>query len=138
MTLHMVKLCVGAQDIGDLERWQKRLMQSLKHPIHQTRMVPKRRDELLDGGSIYWVIKGVVQVRQKFLDVRLIEDRNGRNACELVFDPELVLVEPLAKRAFQGWRYLPPNEAPRDIKQSGNSADIPLELGMKLKDAMVW
>ena len=134
----MVKLCVGADEIGDLERWQARLMRSLPVPVHQTRMVPKRIEELLDGGSLYWVIKGVIQVRQAFTDIRVIDDRNGRKACELVLDPELVLVDPTPKRPFQGWRYLKASEAPVDVKMGSGGDSIPPELHAKLKDAMVW
>lgn len=138
VTLNMVKLCVGADDIGDLEAWQKRLMGRLPAPVHHTRMVPKQIDELLNGGSIYWVIKGVIQVRQSFADIRVIDDRNGKRACELVFDPELILVEPTPKRPFQGWRYLKPKDSPADLKGGAAKSDIPPELHAKLKDAMVW
>ncbi|WP_084398190.1 DUF1489 family protein [Henriciella aquimarina] len=138
MTLHMVKLCVGAEDVGDLEAWQARLMKTLPAPVHRTRMVPKQIDKLLDGGSIYWVIKGVIQVRQPFADIRVIEDRGGRKACELVFEPELIAVDPTPKRPFQGWRYLKPEAAPADLKQGSGGEDIPPELHAKLKDAMVW
>lgn len=134
----MVKLCVGADDISDLEAWQARLMGRMPAPVHHTRMIPRQKGALLDGGSIYWVIKGVIQVRQAFTDIRVIEDRGGRKACELVFDPELVRVEPLQKRPFQGWRYLKPEEAPADLKTGQGEADIPPDLHAKLKDAMVW
>lgn len=134
----MVKLCVGADDVGDLEAWQKRLMTRLPAPVHHTRMVPKQIDGLLDGGSIYWVVKGAIQVRQAFADIRVIDDRNGKRACELVFDPALVLVEPTSKRPFQGWRYLKPKDAPADLKTGGGGDDIPPDLHAKLKDAMVW
>ena len=138
MSLNIVKLCVGAEDIGDLETWQKRLMRTLPQPVHRTRMVPKRIDELLDGGSIYWVIKGLIQVRQRFEDIRVIDDRNGRKACEFVLDPALITVDPLPKRPFQGWRYLKPEEAPSDVKTSTAGDDIPPHLHAKLKEAMVW
>ena len=95
-------------------------------------------DELLDGGSIYWVIKGVIQVRQAFTDIRVIDDRNGQRACELVFEPELVAVEPMPKRPFQGWRYLKPKDAPADLKAGRGGDDIPPDLHAKLKEAMVW
>lgn len=134
----MVKLCVGAEDVGDLEAWQKRLMTRLDAPVHHTRMVPKQLDQLLDGGSIYWVIKGVIQVRQAFTDIRVIDDSHGQRACELVFDPELIPVEPMRKRPFQGWRYLKPADAPADIKSGSKAEDIPADLHAKLKDAMVW
>ena len=134
----MVKLCVGADDAADLEAWQKRLMSRYPQPVHHTRMVPKQIDKLLDGGSIYWVIKGIIQVRQLFTDIRVIDDRNGRKACELVLDPELVPVDPTPKRPFQGWRYLKPVEAPADLTPSAKGDDIPPDLHAKLKDAMVW
>ncbi|MEQ8557030.1 MAG: DUF1489 domain-containing protein [Henriciella sp.] len=134
----MVKLCVGADDVGDLEAWQKRLMKRHPAPVHHTRMVPKQMGQLLDGGSIYWVIKGVIQVRQAFTDIREIEDRGGRRACELVFDPELIAVDPTPKRPFQGWRYLKPAEAPADLQADKAAQDIPPDLHAKLKEAMVW
>ncbi|WP_342974883.1 DUF1489 domain-containing protein [Henriciella sp. AS95] len=138
MALHIVKLCVGADDVNDLINWQKRLMKTLPAPVHQTRMVPKRIDELLDGGSIYWVIKGAIQVRQAFTDIRVIDDRHGKRACEFVLDPEIVQVDPMPKRPFQGWRYLKASEAPADLKAGSAGEDIPPDLHAKLKDAMVW
>ena len=138
MTIHMVKLCVGADDVGDLEAWQQRLMKTLPRPVHQTRMVPKRSDELSDGGSIYWVIRGLIQVRQPIIEVKEIRDRGGRKACELVFDPNLVPVEPTPKRAFQGWRYLTPSDAPRDLKTGSSSANLPAALRAELREALVW
>jgi hypothetical protein len=134
----MVKLCVGADDVSDLINWQKRLMKTLPAPVHHTRMVPKRIDELLDGGSIYWVIKGVIQVRQSFTDIRIIDDRHGKRACELVLDPKIVPVDPMPKRPFQGWRYLKASEAPADLKAGSAGEAIPPDLHAKLKDAMVW
>ncbi|MEO0549195.1 MAG: DUF1489 domain-containing protein [Pseudomonadota bacterium] len=137
MTIHMMKLCVGADDVGDLINWQQRLMQDRPKPYHHTRMVPKRGSELADGGSIYWVIRNVVQVRQQIIEVKEITDRGGRKACELVFEPELHLVEPTPKRPFQGWRYLKPDDAPADLPGDWNS-DVPAALRAELKEAMVW
>ena len=136
--IHMVKLCVGADDAKDIERWQQRLMQSAPRPYHHTRMVPKRGDELSDGGSIYWVTKGIILVRQEIVEVREITDRGGRKACELVFDPKLVAVEPTPKRAFQGWRYLKPQDAPADLKEGSGTIEMPANLRAELRDAMVW
>ncbi len=136
MTIHMVKLCVGADDVDDLRNWQKRLMQTAPAPYHHTRMVPKRGDELSAGGSIYWVIRNVIQARQVITDVKEIEDRAGRRACELVFDPKIILVDPTPKRPFQGWRYLKPADAPADLK--GGDVDVPTALRSQLKEAMVW
>jgi hypothetical protein len=138
MATHMVKLCVGADDIGDLERWQQRVMQTNPRPFHQTRMVPKRTAELANGGSMYWVIKGIIQVRQKIVEVKEITDRCGRKACELVFDPELFPVQPMPKRAFQGWRYLKPEDAPVDLQADSGVVELPAGLRAELLDAMVW
>ena len=136
MTIHMLKLCVGVDEIGDLEAWQARIAKQGRAPSHLTRMVPKRAGELTEGGSLYWVIKGVIQVRQRIVEVREITDRGGRRACELVFDPQLIRVEPVPKRAFQGWRYLKPEDAPADL-DTGTS-DAPASLVAGLKQAMVW
>ena len=138
MTIHMVKLCVGADDIDDLVAWQTRLMQTLPKPVHRTRMTPKRAEELLDGGSIYWVIRRAIRVRQRIVDVRPVNDDDGRAMCELVFDPELVRTRAQPKRPFQGWRYLKPSDAPADLKSGERAVDIPSTLDVALKDAMVW
>ena len=136
--IHMMKLCVGADDVADLERWQNRLMLTRPNPYHHTRMVPKRGDELAEGGSIFWVIKGLIQVRQEIVAVTQITDRGGRKACELVFDPEIVAVEPTPKRPFQGWRYLKPEDAPADLKAGSGTIELPANLRASLRDAMVW
>jgi len=138
MAIHMIKLCVGAETIGDLEAWQNKLLQTYPKPVHHTRMSPKRRDELLAGGSIYWVIRKVIRVRQRIVDIRTLDDGAGRPVCELVFDPELVPVTPRRKRPFQGWRYLKVADAPPDLTPGRKASDVPLDLDEALKAAMVW
>lgn len=138
MTIHMVKLCVGADDIDDLVAWQTRLMKTLPNPVHHTRMTPKKAEDLLSGGSIYWVIRRAIRVRQRIIDIRAVNDREGRGMCELVFDPELIQTRAQPKRPFQGWRYLKPNDAPADLKSGERAVDIPATLDVALKDAMVW
>ncbi|HEY7551610.1 MAG TPA: DUF1489 domain-containing protein [Hyphomicrobiaceae bacterium] len=122
MPLHLVKLCVGCDSIEDLASWQaERLKQRRKagekrpHLLHRTFQTPKRRDELLVGGSLYWVIKGLIQVRQPLLDIRDGTKEDGTPCCMLVFKNELVAVRPMPRRAFQGWRYLAEDEAPEDL-----------------------
>ena len=137
MTIHMVKLCVGAEDIDDLVNWQKRLMKQGHEPFHRTRMMPKQKDQLLQGGSIYWVIKGAIRVRQRILEVREVAG-DGHSMCELVFDPNLVRTYAKPKRPFQGWRYLKPGEAPRDLGSKEAAIDIPPSLDAALKQAGVW
>lgn len=121
MTLHLVKLCVGVDTVEDLQGWvefrleEKRRAGQMPENFHTTRMMPRRGDELLDGGSLYWVIRGTVQVRQRLVEIRPFRDTDGIGRCKLVLEPKLVLTEWQPRRAFQGWRYLAPRDAPRDI-----------------------
>ena len=121
MPLHLVKLCVGAGSIVDLDGWiaarladQRRAGQPAEQR-HTTRMAPKRREELLDGGSLFWVIKGQIAVRQSLLDVRPFTDAGGIGRCHLVLEPILVEVDPRPRKPFQGWRYLDAADAPPDL-----------------------
>jgi hypothetical protein len=106
-----------------------------KDHIHTTRMVPKRAEELLDGGSLYWVIRGSVMCRQQLIGVCPFVDRDGIGRCRLVLKPKVVLVAPRPYRAFQGWRYLPPKDAPPDLDQAApGAADMPEPLRRELRD----
>ena len=124
MALHLIKLCVGCDSIEDLASWQVERLKQMrkagqKNPrlFHRTFQTPKRRDELLGGGSLYWVIKGIVQVRQPLLDIAEGTKDDGTPCCLLIFKNELVPVRPVPRRPFQGWRYLDPDEAPEDLKR---------------------
>lgn len=123
MALHLIKLCVGAQSIADLTAWQKKRLAlatrrgGRAEVLHFTRQTPKRAGELLNGGSLYWVIKGQIAVRQRLVALRPVV-RNERPHCALVLDPKLVPTVRRAHRAFQGWRYLTPKDAPRDLRAS--------------------
>ena len=138
MTLHIIKLCVGCDSIDDLVEWidfrmkeARRARQPQEH-IHTTRMVPKRAGELLAGGSLYWVIKGTVQVRQKLLDVRPFVDGEGISRCHLVLDPAVHRTSWQPRRAFQGWRYLKPDDAPADLQAGSGWQAMPPELRSEL------
>ena len=140
MTLHLIKLCVGCDSIEDLAAWQvERLKQRRKagekkpQLFHRTFQTPKRRDELLAGGSLYWVIKGLVQVRQPLLDITEGTKEDGTPCCMLILKNELVAVRPTPRRPFQGWRYLDPDEAPEDLK--GRSAAGITTMPPKLQQA---
>lgn len=141
---HLQKLSVGSLSIETLAEWQhhlaiRRSEEGLKAlPDHITRMMPKRRDLLLNGGSIYWVIKGVIQCRNAVLDLQEMRTNDGRKACRIVLDPKLVPVVPTPKRAFQGWRYLKPSDAPDDLSKLGDAADLPAHLRTKLVDLGAW
>ncbi|MCL4767904.1 MAG: DUF1489 family protein [Hyphomicrobiaceae bacterium] len=121
MTLHMIKLCVGADSIEDLAQWQKgRLAQQRAagqkaRLFHGTRMVPRRQSELLDGGALYWVIKGMLQVRQRITGFGEGRKPDGTPCCLVYLDRALVPTRPVPRRAFQGWRYLEPADAPPDL-----------------------
>lgn len=122
MSLHLVKLCVGCESIADLASWQaERLKQRRrageKKPqlFHRTFQMPKRREELLAGGSLYWVIKGLIQVRQPLADIAEGTREDGTPCCVLLLQNELVAVRPVPRRPFQGWRYLTADEAPGDL-----------------------
>ncbi len=121
MTLHLVKLCVGAISIDDLAEWQAgRLAEARKHSagaklFHATFQTPRRQDELLEGGSLYWVIKGQIQVRQRLIGFSEGNKSDGSACCLLLLDPALVPVHPVPRRAFQGWRYLTAEDAPPDL-----------------------
>jgi hypothetical protein len=139
MTIHLLKLCVGCDSIDDLAEWiDYRLKEARKagrkpEHSHVTRMVPKRVPELLDGGSLYWVIKGIVQVRQRLLDIRPFTDDEGIHRCRLVLDPKIAPTEWQPRRPFQGWRYLEPKDAPADLKKR-RTDDLPPALRAELAE----
>jgi hypothetical protein len=141
MALHLLKLSVGSESIRDLEEWiedrlaQKRKKSEALEHIHTTRMVPKRVEELLAGGSMFWVIKGQIAARQKLIAVRPFTDKEGVSRCRLVMEPPLIPVMPRPFRAFQGWRYLRVEDAPPDLKAgAGELAEMPEELRRELRE----
>ena len=137
MPLHIIKLCVGCDSISDLAAWQKQRLKDLrakgKKPelVHVTRMTPKRGEEVLDGGSLYWVIKGQIAARQKLLAFRDVK-KNGVPHCGLVYDKALVPVSPRPRRAFQGWRYLAASDAPPDLTRLRGAKGLPEKLQREL------
>ncbi|MCG5481565.1 MAG: DUF1489 family protein [Ensifer alkalisoli] len=139
MALHLIKLCVGADSVEDLREWVARrslaAITAGQQPrsFHTTRMVPKRAEELLAGGSLYWVIKGFVQARQPLIGIEPFTDGEGIGRCHLILGPEVVDTEPQPRRAFQGWRYLKDEESPRDLASLA-AADMPLELRRELAE----
>lgn len=127
MTLHLIKLCVGAAGIEDLAHWQRGRIAARKKaglsplPYHTTYQTPKRQEELLDGGSLYWVMKGMVTVRQKIAGLENGNKEDGTPCCVVLLEPDLIPVRPVPRRAFQGWRYLAAEDAPDDL--SGAASD---------------
>lgn len=125
--INLIKLCVGTDSIDDLADWQAACIAAdpENQPMHITRMWPKRADELLNGGSLYWVIKGSVQVRQRVIRLEEVNGADGIRRCGIVLDPELVRTTSALRRPFQGWRYLAADDAPADLPKS-RSDDTPL------------
>lgn len=140
----MQKLSVGSESIDKLKDWQKMVVRRrLKkgqspHHVHVTRMFPKQKDALLDGGSIYWVIKGLIQCRNKIIDLEETQTRDGRRACAIIMDPKLIAVVPTPKRPFQGWRYLKAEDAPKDLIDPSEGDGLPHELRTRLVNIGAW
>lgn len=136
MTVHLLKLCVGIERLDDLREGQAKRLASLTGAgqvpelYHRTRHMPRRRDELLDGGSLYWIIKGFIGARQRILDLKPTTKDDGSKACGIVLDPDLVPTRPHPRRPFQGWRYLAADEAPPDVTAL-DQADSAMPPGMR-------
>lgn len=133
MTLHLIKLAVGIEDVGHLRLVQRERYKARGVRVFFTRNTPRRSEELLDGGSIYWVIKGQVRVRQLLKDFTATVDDEGRPLCVVRYDRVLVPTVPKPKRAFQGWRYLQPEEAPPDLKGKESGQELPPQMVEELR-----
>ena len=135
MTLHLIKLCVGADSVDELRAWRAERARRGVPPIVPTRQTPKRAAELVEGGSLYWVIKGVILVRQKIVSVKTLD--SGPQPCRIDLAPELILTAPQPRRAFQGWRYLDAKDAPPDLPTREGEA-MPQELAKQLREIGAW
>lgn len=129
-----MKLCVGAASLNDLTAWRETWLQMMRDKglppefIHHTRQIPKRRHELLEGGSLYWVINGFIEARQRIMDIRAGTDGEGRARCALVLDYAVIPTQPQPRRPFQGWRYLKPQDAPLDRAMNGAKQEMPAQM----------
>jgi hypothetical protein len=125
--INLLKLCVGADSVEDMLDWQtsQRPHWPKGCAVHVTRMWPKREAEVLNGGSLYWVIKGVILARQRIVGLEEVNLGDGIPRCALVLDAEVIRTEAAPRRPFQGWRYLDPKDSPRDLPK-GRAKDDPL------------
>lgn len=123
--INLVKLCVGAEQVEDLLAWQdSRAAQAPDGRVrHVTRMWPKRAEALLDGGSLYWVFKGLVLCRQRILALDEVTGADGITRCGIVLDRAAIRVRPAPRKPFQGWRYLAPSDAPADLPEGRDACD---------------
>ena len=122
--LHMLKLCVGVDDMAELVAWSKECVRRRGQQDHVTRMFPTRKAEILSGGSLYWVIRGMITCRQEIADLEKVTDREGISRCRIIFKPKVIPVRPTPRRAFQGWRYFEASDAPPDLKKGQVSAGM--------------
>jgi len=133
MPLHIIKLCVGVSEIAELAGFHQIRLERGEELFHTTRMMPRRQSEVLDDGSLYWVIKGAVQVRQLITDIVPIVSEDGIKRCRLMLHSELVATRPQPRRPFQGWRYLKADDAPADIGPfDRNNQDLPAAMHAEL------
>ncbi|MBU1175567.1 MAG: DUF1489 domain-containing protein [Alphaproteobacteria bacterium] len=118
--IHLIKLCVGVATVEELEQWRAErralgLGRSDGFNYHRTRMTPRRADEIVAQGSLYWVIGGEIRGRQKIVALEQSMREDGVPACDIVMEPGVIRTVPQPRRPFQGWRYLRPEEAPADL-----------------------
>jgi len=141
MALHLIKLAVGCESVKDLKqrvaervRLARQRGETQRH-VHVTRMVPKRDEELLAGGSLYWVIRGEIAAREKLIGIEPFRDNDGIGRCRLVLQPKVIAVVPRPMRPFQGWRYLPAKDAPPDLTRASEGvAEMPEMLRRELRE----
>ena len=134
MNVHLLKLCVGIDSVDQLAELQSARAARGEKLVHRTRHTPRRARLVLNGGSIYWVIKGFIRVRQRIVGIERSTDPDGRPFCALTFDNDLVRTELQPRRPHQGWRYLDPRYAPRDLEIAGLDGDAPpLDMAAELR-----
>jgi hypothetical protein len=137
VALHLIKLCVGCDTVEELLAWRRESFPSGGPWILRTRQTPKRASELVVGGSLYRVYKGLILSRQRILSVDTIGEGASKR-CEVTLDPDVVRTAPTPRRAFQGWRYLTTTDAPPDLGQVGVEVSLPSELARRLRDLGAW
>lgn len=131
-SLHLLKLSVGTHSIEEKEAFVRMRVANGGAPFHITRMVPKRVGELLDGGSLYWVIKGNVQARQAIERIEPFFDDENIRRCRIILSPMVTRTVWQPKRPFQGWRYLTAQDTPRDLNEG--EAGLPARLNAELSE----
>lgn len=144
MVMHLVKLCVGISSVEQLEAWREQECARRRADgepeliVHVTRMFPTKKDEIEAGGSLYWVINGSIQCRSEIVSLEQVQGVDGIKRCAIIMSPELIRTAPAPKRPFQGWRYLKPDDAPRDLEAGAGGDDLPDELRAKLMELGAW
>jgi hypothetical protein len=137
VVLHLIKLCVGADTPDDLRAWRSTRAAAGHRPVVHTRHTPKRAAEILAGGSLYWVFKGAVLIRQPVLAIETLEE-GQRRRCEILLADEMIPTAPQPRRAFQGWRYLEAADAPNDLEGLTGGEGVPADLARRLREIGAW
>lgn len=129
MPLNLIKLCVGVSEVEEMDAWLGMCKGGQDTLDHVTRMFPRRKDEILPGGSLYWVMRGMIMCRQPIADLEAVRGADGIERCRIVFKPQIIRVRPTQRRAFQGWRYFEEADVPPDLKKGeSSSADMPEDM----------
>lgn len=134
MALHMLKLAAGISDLAELKEMQKERRKERGIYAFYTRNMPKREEEILDGGSIYWVVKGQIQARQRIKGFKPIINRRGRPAVLVTFEAKLTPTHWRPHRPFRGWRYMTPSEAPKDLPKGTKIKGLPSKMEAELRE----
>lgn len=135
MTLHLLKLAVGVDNVTHLRQLQQQRIRRNGELHHITRFMPKKAEEILNGGSIYWVVKNFIRVRQLVLDFRLVNDsKTHTKKCVFILDKSLILTVPTRRRPHQGWRYFRSDNVPEDLASGMHGyGDMPSEMVEELR-----
>ena len=135
MTVHLKKLSVGSETLESLIIRQKQVLDDSKPLLHPTRNWPRRKDELLDGGCLYWIIKGQIVARQPIKDFVEISQSDAKPRCGILLVPGLIPVWPKKVRIFQGWRYLEEIDVPADMPvDDTDETPLPISLAKELRE----
>ena len=143
-SVNLIKLCVGAQNVSDLYNWQKNRLihrENLENPATFliTRMRPRRKNEILNGGSIFWVIKGLILARQKIIGFDNFMSEDKILKCKIILDRKIILTDAYHKKPFQGWRYFSHQEAPKDREIFSNDKNqLPLNIEKELSEIGIF
>lgn len=137
MTVHLIKMSVGSESVEGLKAFQERRFEQHGMIWHLTRHTPRRREEVLDGGSIYWIFQGAIRARNRILDIDTAENPDGETRCRFVLEPKLIATEAQPRRPHQGWRYFEIEDAPADASGSGRGrrrGTPPPEMAAELRE----
>lgn len=134
MALNILKLCVGVSEIEELESWVKDAEAGRDTLDHVTRMFPRRKAEIVPGGSLYWVMRGMILCRQPIAALEPVTGADGIVRCRIMFKPQIISVRPAPRRAFQGWRYLEEADAPPDLPKTGRAEGMPEKMRRELAE----